>query len=130
MTIQEQTEALLHQRSRVNEMMEALKVEKLKRDEMQVGVMAELTRQGFNSVKIGSTTVSKAIKKTMKIINESDLIKDLDNKGLKSEYVKEQIDKDLWKGLSSQLAKEGKTFEGTEINETEYISIRTNKPKK
>lgn len=126
MTIQEKTEALLHQRSRVNEMTEALKIEKDKRDEMQAGVMAGLTEQGFNSVKIGDTTVSKSIRKTMQIINEAELMRDLESKGLK-DYMKMQIDKDLFKGLSTQLARDGKTFEGTEIKETEFISIRTSK---
>ena len=126
MTIQEKTEALLHQRNRVNEMTEALKIEKDKRDVMQVDVMSELTEQGFNSVKIGNTTVSKSIRKTMQIINEAELMRDLESKGLK-DYMKMQIDKDLFKGLSTQLVKDGKTFEGTEIKETEFISIRTSK---
>lgn len=125
-TIQEKTEALLHQRTRVNEIEDLLKKEKATKNSMQVDIMSELTKQGFNSVKIGKTTVSKAIRKTMQIINEKELIKDLKSKGL-GDYISEQIDKNLFKGLSTSMVKDNKVFEGTEIKESEYISIRTAK---
>lgn len=125
-TIQQITEVLLHQRNVVNEMTEVLREEKAKRDEMQEEVMSKLSEQGFNSVKIGSITVSKATRKTMQIVNEKELIRDLQEKGL-TDYVTEQIDKGLFKGLSTQMIKKNETFEGTEIKESEYISIRTAK---
>lgn len=128
-TIQQITEVLLHQRNVVNEMTEVLQREKAKRDEMQMTVMNKLKELEFNSVKIGSTTVSRSTKRTMLIVDESELIKDLKSKGL-NDCFKEQIDKTIWKGLSSQLTKNNEVYPGTQINETEYISIRNNKPKK
>jgi len=124
--IQDKIEELLHQRTKVNEIETMLKTEKLKKTEMQNDVMSELTKQGFNSIKIGNTTVAKSIRKTMRIINEKDLMKDLRRKGLNN-YISEQIDKDLFKGLATSMVKDGKLFEGTEISELEYISIRQSK---
>jgi len=128
MEIQEKTKLLLDLRSKINGLMETMDVLKAERDSLQISIMGEMSELGFNSVKIGDTMVSKAVRKTLQITDEKELIAELDKKGLKNEYVREQIDKELWRGLSTKLAKEGQIYKGTEIKETEFISIRNVKP--
>lgn len=68
--------------------------------------------------------VSKAVRKTLQITDEKELIAELGKKGLKNEYVREMVDKNLFKSLSSQLIKNNETLVGTALVETEFISIR------
>jgi len=123
MEIQEKTKLLLDLRSKINGLMETMDVLKAERDSLQISIMGEMSELGFNSVKIGDTMVSKATRKTLQITDEKELMAELKEKGL-NDYVREQIDKELWRGLSTKLAKEGQIYKGTEIKETEFISIR------
>lgn len=127
MNIHEKVKKLLALRAKVNSIKELLDPIQADRDALQADIIKHMTRQGFNSVKTESATVSKAVRKTMKIINEKELIRELENKGLKNEYVKEQVDRDLWRGLSVEFIKSNKTIKGTEIQTTEFISIRATK---
>ena len=127
MEIQKKAEQLLVLRQEANEMKERLDIIKVKRDEIQNSLMDEMKQEGFNSVKVDKTMISRAVRKTMIISNEDALIADLKEKGLDREYVKEQVIKDLWRSLSVSAVKEGLELAGTELKETEFISIRNNK---
>ena len=52
------------------------------------------------------------------------LIKDLQSRKL-TDYIKEQVDRSLWRSFQTQAVKQGMKLKGTEIRETEYISVRT-----
>jgi len=127
MEIQKKAEQLLELRQKAEELKKQLDQIKFKKDEIQNSLMDEMKQEGFNSVKVDKTMVSKAVRKTMVISDENALIAELKEKGLDKEYVREQVDKTLWRGLSTSAIKEGVNFKGTEIKETEFISIRTNK---
>lgn len=127
-TIQEKVKQLLELRNKVNSIKEQLAPIQAERDAIQSDIIKHMTRQGFDSVKTESATVSKAIRKTIVIENENALIADLKEKGL-TDYFKEQIDKELWRPFSTQAIKENKIFAGCEMNETEFISVRSVKKK-
>ncbi|MDD4601629.1 MAG: hypothetical protein PHQ46_11360 [Negativicutes bacterium] len=127
MNIQQKAERLLQAREAVNELEAQLKILKAERDTMQDDVMAHLKRQGFASVKTASATITIATKKTLRVLNERELITELKSKGL-NDYVCESLNKDLFKPLANKLKKEGRIMAGTELVETEYISIK--EPKK
>lgn len=124
MTIHEKVKNLLALRDKINAITEQLEPLRLQRDETQADIIKHMTRQGFRSVKTENTTVAKATRKRLVIQNEKDLIADLKSKGL-NDYVREQIDKDLFKGFAIEAIKSGNLPVGTSVEETEYISIRT-----
>lgn len=127
MEIQKRAEQLLNLRREAEDLKKQLDQVKFKKDEIQSSLMEEMKREGINSVKTGKTMISKVVRKTMIISDENALIDELKEKGLDKEYVREQVDKTLWRSLSASAIKEGVSFKGTEIKETEFISIRTNK---
>ena len=128
MTIQEKVQGLLLLRNKISEIKKQLEPMQAERDFIQADIIKHMTRQGFDSVKTESATVSKAVRKTVRIVNEDKLVLFLKKRKM-NDYVKEQVDRDLWKGLSAQLAKENEIYDGTEINETEFISVRSVKAK-
>ena len=120
---------LVELRKKINEQEEITRELKEQKDCEQSSVLNGLKEMELGSIGTkDGTKITRAVKKTMKIVNEKELMRELKDKGL-NDYVTEQIDKNLFKGLSSQLVKDNKVFAGTEIKETEYISI-TNKSKK
>ena len=123
MKIQDEAKVLVELRNQIDEKKNELDELKLKRDMLTERIMVGLKQSGFKSVKTDEATISIQTTKTLRIVNESALIKDLKKKKL-NDYVKEQIDKTLWMPFSRQAIKEGVKLAGTEINETEFISVR------
>lgn len=126
MTIVEKAQKLLELRSQINEMTEAMKPLKAQREELQQNIIAHLNKVGMLSVKTPDATISKAVKKYFDITDEKLVISQLKEKGL-TDYVEERINKDLWIGFEREAIKQGMKLEGTELIETEYISIRKTK---
>jgi hypothetical protein len=123
MKIQDEAKVLVELRNQIDEKKNELDELKLKRDMLTERIMVGLKQSGFKSVKTDEATISIQTTKTLRIVNESALIKDLKKKKL-NDYVKEQIDKTLWMPFSRQAVKEGIKLAGTELNETEFISVR------
>ncbi len=123
MTIQEKVSQLLSIRAQIDEAKKAIEPLQAQRDEIQKNIIETMQRNGFNSVKTDEATVSKMISKKLNIVDEKTLIGDLKSKGL-NDYVVETVDKELWRRAASEAIKQGATFAGTELSETEYISIR------
>lgn len=126
-TIQDKAKQLLQLRLEAEKAKLVLSGIIVKKNEIQNELMSAMSNEGFNSVKIDKTSISKAIRKTLMIRDEEKLIKDLKKRNLGNEYVCETVRRDLWKGLSAAALKGNETFEGTEAIENEYISIRTAK---
>ena len=126
MEIKQKAKQLLELRKEANFVKEQLDRIKFKRDEIQRSLMEEMKQEEFNSVKVDDTMISLTVRKTLQIVNEKELMTDLKKRGL-DDYVKEAVDRDLWKGLSSELIKRNETMNGLEIKETEFVSIRNNK---
>jgi hypothetical protein len=123
MKIQDEAKVLVELRNQIDEKKNELDELKLERDMLTERIMVGLKQSGFKSVKTDEATISIQTTKTLRIVNESALIKDLKKKKL-NDYVKEQIDKTLWMPFSRQAVKEGIKLAGTELNETEFISVR------
>lgn len=124
MTIQEKVKKLLELRVKANSIKEKLlEPVQTERDALQADIIRHMTRQGFDSVKIEIATVSKAVRKTVRIINENTVIDHLKKNKLTDLY-RVQIDKPLFKGYAESMLKDGKTIKGTEVNETEFISVK------
>ncbi len=127
-TIQEQANRLVSLRDSIKElednfdkMIIPLKAEKEALDVEMIKALGEI---GFKSVKTDKATISIGERKTLRILDERAIIADLKTKGLTDLY-KEQLYKPLWKGYSEKIAKEGQKVEGSEINVTTFISVRS-----
>ena len=80
--------------------------------------------QELLSYKTSNWTISRTIKKDIAIVDEAELIRHLDQKNLTKEYVFPKLDTLRFKTLGKALADKWETLNGTQIVETEYISIR------
>ena len=79
-------------------------------------------------VKTEDSSFAFTTKKDVRVIDESAVIADLQTRGLKENYVREKLDTLSFKTLAKAMLKEtGEIMEGTELTESEYISIRNNK---
>ena len=128
MTIQEKVNGLLVLRNKVAEIKKLLEPIQAERDSIQADIIKHMTRQGFDSVKTESATVSKAIRKTIRIVDEDTILKHLKKNKLIDLY-KMQVVKPLFKNYAESMLKDGKMIKGTEVNETEFISVRSVKKK-
>lgn len=132
MTIQEKAENLMQLRAKIAEVEEQFKsiLEPLKaeKDSMEQGLMDSLKRNGFDSVKTQKATITIAHRKTVIVSDENALITELKAKGL-NEYVKEALNKELFKGVSDQIKKTGETMPGITLQDTEYMAVREKKEK-
>lgn len=123
MSIKEKVSELLKLRSLIDEKKKEIEPLQQQRDELQQNIIDHLKKQGFDSIRTKTATVAKMVSKRLVIKNENLLIADLKKRGL-TDYVKERINTDIWQPFARQAVKENIALEGTEISETEYISIR------
>ena len=126
MTIQEKVLELLSLRSQIDEIENSIVPIKKQKEALQGEIIADMKEQNFKSVKTQEATISIKATKTMKIVDERMVISQLKAKGL-TDYIIEAVDKELWKGFSAEAIKQNMPLLGTEIKETEYISVLKNK---
>lgn len=124
--IQEKVKVLLKIREEVARVTLALGELREKRDLAQSELIGEMKNQGFSSIKADNTSVAIAHKKTFKITDEKEVINFIREKGLEGEYLAERLNEYAPKAIE-EFVKQGEEVKGTEIVETEYMSIRNNK---
>lgn len=123
MTIQERAKELIKIRMEMFSAKIALDQMKLIKDTLTAQIIADMTKAGFKSIKTDDAMISRQVAKSLTIVDEDKLIADFKKKGLK-DYVKEQINRDLWRPFATEAIKQNMKFPGTELRETEFISIR------
>lgn len=97
---------------------------KLKRDALQAKITEELTKMGVLSQRFQEATVSRAVRKTVQIVDEAKAVASLKAKGL-TDYVSETINPLFWNTTAKEIAKQGTIdIDGLVIQEKEYLSIR------
>jgi len=126
-TLETKTKDLLMLRAEISKIDEEYERQvaplKVLRDKEQFAIMEELKSSGQFSVRFATATVSLSVRKTLKVINENEVIEELKSRGLDKEYTAVKLN-DLFKEFSKTIVKEGTPIKGTEISETEFISIR------
>lgn len=126
MNLQEITKKLLMLRSEIQKVEEhyqkIITPLKEERDKLQSAILEELQKQEQYSIRFKDYTISRAVRKTPKVIDENKIINQLKELGLDKEYTRLSLN-DNFKALARQAIKEGKLFEGLEVEEREYISI-------
>lgn len=97
---------------------------KLQRDALQAQITEELQKMGVLSQRFQEATVTRAVRKTVQVVDETKAVAALKAKGLDT-YVSETINKLFWDGAAKEIAKQGKTdIDGLIIQEKEYLSVR------
>src|SRR5258707_217542 len=79
---------------------------KLRRDTLQTQITEELKKMGVLSQRFQEATVSRAVRKTVQVVNESQAIASLKTAGLEV-YVSETINSDFWNSAAKEIAKRG-----------------------
>ena len=128
LTLQEKVSELVGIRERIEDLKRPIAELQGFRDQLQAEIIAEMTKIGFNSVKTDKVVVSKQVRTGIYINDESALIKDLKARKI-PDMVVEAVNRTLWPGFSKQAIKENISLAGTELKETEFISIRKTKTK-
>jgi endonuclease III len=97
---------------------------KLKRDALQAKITEELRMAGVLSQRFQEATVSRAVRKTVQVVDEAKAVAAMKERGL-TDYVSETLTPLFWDSAAKQIAKEGKTdIDGLVIQEKEYLSVR------
>ena len=97
---------------------------KLKRDALQAKITEELKKAGVLSQRFQEATVTRAVKKTVQVQDETRAVAALKAKGL-TDYVSETLNPLFWNSAAKEIAKQGSTdIDGLVIQEKEYLSVR------
>lgn len=80
------------------------------------------------SARFDFATVTRAVKKSLQIVDEQALVDHLKATGLE-EYIKETVN-ELFDESKEEAVKQGIALPGTVINETEYVSVSKSDPEK
>ena len=97
---------------------------KLERDALQAKITEELKKAGVLSQRFQEATVTRAVKKTVQVLDETKAVAALKAKGL-TDYVSETLNPLFWNSAAKEIAKQGSTdIDGLIIQEKEYLSVR------
>ena len=96
---------------------------------LQAEIIQTFKERGEFSTKIENITASLAVRKTAKIIDEKLLVEALKEKGLDKDYVQERVNALFIDSVLPDQAKMEELFPGIVIQETEYLSTRSNDKK-
>lgn len=96
---------------------------------LQSEIIQTFKERGEFSTKIDGMTASLSVRKTAKIIDEKALVEALKEAGLDKDYVAERVNSLFIDSVLPDQAKAENMFAGIGIQETEYLSTRSNDKK-
>jgi|SRR3990167_3961665 len=103
---------------------------KQERDALQSEILQELKDTEQFSARFDFATVTRAVRKTAKVIDEVATMAFLKKKKLAKEYTSLRLNDLFYSSYLKEAQKQNLAVPGTEISETEYISIRTSDEEK
>lgn len=128
MNLKEKTMQLIELRKRIDEYKQQLeavmKPLQAERDILQNEILDIMKTDGQYSARFDFGTVAKATRKTLKIVDEKALMDYLVKEKLDKEYLETRVNKLFFDSMGKAILKEGKPIIGTQIQETNYISIK------
>lgn len=96
---------------------------------LQAEIIQTFKERGEFSTKIDGMTASLSVRKTAKIVDEKALVESLKEAGLDKDYVAERVNSLFIDSVLPDQAKAETMFAGIGIQETEYLSTRSNDKK-
>jgi hypothetical protein len=107
----------------IKSLLDSIKEEKR---EVQAKLIEEMSKLGLKSLKTDTHNFARIVKKDVSVCNESAVISSLKKAGIKDDYVHEKLDVLAFKGYAKALLKnKGELLDGTDITESEYMSIKS-----
>jgi hypothetical protein len=98
---------------------------KAKRDALQAQITEELKKMGVLSQRFQEATVSRAVRKTVQVVDETKAVAAFKKRGL-TDYVSETLTPLFWNSAAKEIAKQGDTdIPGLVVQEKEYLSVRS-----
>lgn len=127
-TLLEKSKSLVELRQAIEvkekEVEELLKPLKDERDILQAAILQELKDTEQFSARFDFATITRAVRKTNRVVDEGKVFSWLDEQGLLKEYTEiRTILTPQFDTLAKEAVKNGKIIDGMETKETEYISI-------
>ena len=127
MNLQENTQKLWELRGVIDVLSkkydEKLSPLRAEREKIQKEIIDQMKSEGQYSTRFSFATVTLAVRKTLEVIDETKVIKYLKKKKLAKEYVALRLN-ESFEAFRRELAKNSETIPGTNLRETEYISLR------
>ena len=121
--MKEKAKKLLELRKKISEIKETLLIPiEQERDEIQDSILQELKETEQFSARYDFATITRAVRKTPKVVDEKEVISFLEKSGLAKDYVTPQLN-DIFPTYMKESVKQGIKIDGEEVFETEYISI-------
>ena len=94
-----------------------------RKDALQTEILKELSDAGQFSARFEFATVTRAVRKTPKVVDEEKVISWLKKKKLSKEYVKQRLSESFYASLG-ETVKQGIEVDGVQVFETEYVSLK------
>ena len=127
MTLQEKSLKLVQLREAIGEFdkeyEEKVKPLKEQKDVLQSEIMDELKNSGQFSARFDFGTITRAVRKTLQVVDENKVVKWLKKKKLAKEYVSVRPNELFFSSMLKEAVKQDLKIDGTELKETEYISV-------
>lgn len=117
-------------RADINRMKAMVEPFEEKKAKIQEKLMEEMKKSEIKSIKTNTNNYSLTVKKDIKVVNEKAVMDSLDKKYYDILVTPRLNTLDFKKYAKNILKETGEVFEGTELTEAEYISIKSVKDDK
>lgn len=126
--LKDKAQNLAEARELVNRLKTQLDEAKVLKDNIQQALIEEMSEQGFKSIKTDTHNFAVVNKKDVRIVDEQALKQHLGRTGMLDSLMVHKVDTVAFKSTANAMLKEtGEMFDGTEVVETEYMSIKAQK---
>lgn len=125
-TILKLAKELMELRSEINTIKDALSPIEEKRNAVQLKLIDAMKEVELKSLKTETHNFARTVKKDIKVSDPNLVMDELKKRKLYNEYVKPKLDTISFKAMAKAMLKDtGEVMEGTELSETEYMSIKS-----
>lgn len=126
--LKDKTKILLDVRKQIDKLKEDFEKEmeplKATKEAVQESILADMKMGGQYSARFDFATITMAVRRTPRVVDENAVIKVLKRMKLDKEYVKPRLIDAFQKALP-QLLEAHEEINGVEIKETEFLSVRS-----
>ena len=91
-------------------------------DLIKTSLMEEMVKADQNSVRYDNATITRAVRKTLKVVDSEKIVSYLKKNKLDDYY--SELPNELFPTLLKKWQEEDKIIDGTDMSETEYLSVR------
>jgi len=124
--LKEKSQKLIELRQKIADIEDTLLTPiKQERDTLQAEILQELKDTEQFSARFDFATITRAVRKTARVVDEVATMAFLKKKKLAGEYISPKLNDLFYSSYLREVQKQGIEVAGVEIQESEYISVRT-----